>query len=245
MPAFSAAMDLGSRADYSTLAIIRSRLLARVDPRSPRPPLQLALLHLQRWQLGTPYETVIEEAAGILSSEPWADARTTLCFDRTGLGTAVDYQFRDAARRGLFGTVRPFGVAITGEQVKPESGGLAVRMGQGVTYFGGSGSASIAQAQLYDNLRMLVETGRLTWPADLPLLAEFLREMAGLATTFTKHRRGLHVGNDPTRSKHDDLAFAVALAAQYASRTEAEYQDYTGQVWPTIEAAVAHGRVLY
>ena len=226
MPNYVAAMDLGSMHDYTTLAIVESLALAPGEPWQgppgwdPPPKVRKVLLHLKRWPLELAYAVAIEQAAEILARPPWAGS-TTLLYDRTGLGSAVMYQFREAHREGLFDRA-PKGYAISGGEV--------------------AGPGSIPKVELVDNLRAIVETGKLTWPADLPLLDEFLREMAAFAPRPTRVRRLLTFGNKGDLAPNDDLVSAVALAAWHPGRrSEARAIGRDGVVYASIEAAKTIG----
>lgn len=197
-----AGMDLGSAHDYTTLAIIENLDMPRLEPWQGRPEwaprrrLKKRLVHLKRWPLELPYTLAIEQAAEILRRPPFSGT-TTLVYDRTGLGSAVAWQFKDARREGLFDR-SPKGLAITGGEH--------------------AGASSVPKVELVDNLRALVETQRITWPPDLPLLDEFLREMSAFAPRPSRERRILTFGNDSKIADHDDLVMAVALAAWHPGR---------------------------
>jgi len=222
MANYVAGLDLGSMADYSVLAILEDLAVAPdavwqgppgFEPRMRR---RKVLLHLKRWPLELPYGLVIEQAAEVLSRPPWAGA-TTLVYDRSGLGSAVAYQFREAHQAGLFDRA-PRGYAITGGE--------------------SAGAGSVPKVELVDNLRALVETGRLTWPADLPLLGELLREMAAFAPKPTKTRRLLTFGNDAKLAKNDDIVSAVSLAAWHPGRrSEARLLGRDGRTYDSLAAA--------
>ncbi|MGO9179279.1 MAG: hypothetical protein ACLQBX_06080 [Candidatus Limnocylindrales bacterium] len=222
MPNYVAAMDLGSIRDYTTLAIVENLALAPDAPWhgpagwEPTPKVRKVLLHLKRWPLELAYAVAIEQAAEVLSRPPWAGS-TTLLYDRTGLGTAVMYQFREAHREGLFDRA-PKGLAITGGD--------------------DAGPGSVPKVELVDNLRALVETGKLTWPADLPLLEDFLREMAAFAPRPTRVRRLLTFGNKADLAPNDDLVSAVALAVWHPGRrSDARAVGRDGVVYASIEYA--------
>jgi len=188
-----AGMDLGSMHDFSTLAIVEILDLPKPEPRSSRRRQTKRLMHLHRWPLELPYDAVIEHATAVVALPPFKGT-TKLVYDRTGLGSAVAYQFREAHQDGLFDRA-PRGFAISGGDQ--------------------AGAGSVPKVNLVDNLRALIETKRLSWPSDLPLLDDFLKEMAAFAPRPTKARRLLSFGNDPAIAAHDDLVMAVALAVWY------------------------------
>jgi hypothetical protein len=222
MPNYVAGLDLGSMADFSVLAVLESLAVAPdalwTGPEGwgPRPRMTKRLLHLKRWPLELPYGLVIEQTAELLSRPPWAGS-TTLIYDRSGLGSAVAYQFREAHQAGLFDR-SPRGFAISGGD--------------------NAGAGSVPKVELVDNLRALVETRRLSWPADLPLLDEFLKEMAAFAPRPTKTRRLLTFGNDTKLAAHDDIVLAVSLAAwHHGRRSEERLLGRDGRVYDNLEAA--------
>lgn len=226
MANYVAGIDLGSLNDYTTLAIVENLAVARAEPWTgppefePRMLVRKRLVHLKRWPLELAYAVAIEQAAEILSRPPWS-GQTTVLYDRTGLGTAVMYQFREAHRDGLFDRA-PKGYAISGGET--------------------AGPGSVPKVELVDNLRALVETGRLAWPPDLPLLDEFLREMAAFAPRPTRARRLLTFGNDAKLAKNDDLVSAVSLAAWHPGRrSDARVIGRNGAVYESLESARGAG----
>src|SRR4051812_47735692 len=76
MPDFFIGLDLGQTTDFTALAIIE------------RASDSLALRHLQRFPLGTPYTTIVPAIAR-LGGTPPLQGRCVLTVDQTGVGRPV------------------------------------------------------------------------------------------------------------------------------------------------------------
>ena len=76
---FFIGLDLGQSMDYSALVLVDSQ--GAVSP-------HYAVRYLQRWQLGTPYPSIVQAVAGILA-DPSLRGQSTLLADQTGCGRPV------------------------------------------------------------------------------------------------------------------------------------------------------------
>jgi hypothetical protein len=210
-------LDLGQRSDYSALAVVEEPLwfpsdapamiqseersgwispsdLSPYDRRrapwrpGPERPV-LALRHLHRWPLGTPYPEIVQEVAQLLCRPP-LEGSSVLLVDATGVGRPIVDLF-DRAR------LDPMAITITGgSQVLNEGRELRVP------------KRDLAMA-----IAALLQSRRLTFAAALPLLAILRKELESFEVKITPQ------GHDQYLSwregAHDDLVLAVAMATWY------------------------------
>lgn len=102
-------LDLGQTADYSALTIIEepvwtmqdwyspamfsTKVLQRImesnfyDGRPPNPPIYLR--HIERFDLGTRYPTIVRRVSALMRREPMASRPSVLLVDKTGVGAGV------------------------------------------------------------------------------------------------------------------------------------------------------------
>lgn len=122
MSSFTVGLDLGQGQDFSALVVVERVLVLPPmvsigafwrKPGAIGPALveQRQLRHLRRWELGTPYPTIVQDVATMMRAPAMDDAM--LFIDRTGVGRAVFDMFMDAWRASEFGANRPVGVTIT------------------------------------------------------------------------------------------------------------------------------------
>src|SRR5262249_4373950 len=119
-------LDLGQASDYTALAVVE-RTEPVQDDLFPR-PAQYAVRHLQRWPLGTPYTSIVQEVGARLDRPLLRGC--WLVVDNTGVGRAVSDLFRqslaDQSRRPR-PPARLVPVTITaGFHARTEAGGWHV-----------------------------------------------------------------------------------------------------------------------
>lgn len=152
----------------------------------------LALRHLQRWPLRTPYPEIVADVATLLQRPPLNPGRTVLVVDKTGVGAPVVDLLRQAG-------CRPLAVTITaGTNVQRDP----------LTY-----EFHVPKRDLVSTVAVLLEQKRLQ-------IAESLPEASTLTAELQNFRRKVTpVGNDTyaawRESQHDDLVLATAMAAWY------------------------------
>lgn len=173
-------LDLGLRRDPTALAVLEdvTRATGEFDFVHYRDVTETVLIlrAVETLPLETPYADLPEILAGRLRRLPTCAARH-LVVDCTGAGLPVLENLR-AARLAV--TLHP--IVITGGQ---EPGSLAH-------------AQSVPRRVLLENLRAVLETGRLRIPATLRRLDLLYNDCQNLG--------------HPESSGPDDLAFAVALA---------------------------------
>lgn len=189
-------LDLGQSQDPSAIAVLRRRVW-------PREPARLDIVHLRRYQLGTPYTTIIEQVVTLLNrtEHPGSGVRPlrgcVFGLDQTGVGRPVVDMFV-AARP----PVRLHPVTIT-------AGHTATRDADGY---------KVPKKDLVAVVQVLLQSRRLKWDAKLPFAAELARELADFQVRVTA------AANEQfgtwREGQHDDLVLAVAIAAWLAEEIQ-------------------------
>lgn len=186
-PAFTLGLDLGQANDYSALSIVKRVQEGEEEAR-------YELLHLKRWTLGTRYPDIVKDVAGLLQREPLADPPANVALDYTGCGRPVADMFEAAG-------LNPILVGITG--------GNAVSQATQREF-------GVPKRDLASIVAVLLQEGRLKWPAALPEARTLARELQNFRVKVTT------AGNDTygawREGLHDDLVLAVALACWVGER---------------------------
>jgi hypothetical protein len=191
---FYVGLDLGQRQDYTAIAVVERReLYAGYRNASLH---SMAVRHVERLALGTPYVSVVARVREIVQSDSLA-GRCTLAVDSTGVGNPVVEQLR-GARLGC--NIYP--VTITGgERESSQSAGW-----------------NVPKQDLIVGLRLLLERGELKIAKDLQGLRMLMRELMDMQAR-EKSTGGLRIGADKY-GQHDDLVIALALACWKAKKHE-------------------------
>lgn len=197
MSVFTVGLDLGQSRDYSALAVVeRVAMLPPADASmwhraNLRPVVESRVRHIQRWELGTPFRTVVDDVAALLHSGPLVDA--WLYLDATGVGRGITEMFTEAFREGRMGSAWPVPVTITG---------------------GGSGTGGsmrrVAKVDLVSAVQAPLEKGLLKVAAGLPLADKLERELKQFRVKISA--KGSDTFGALRESDHDDLVVALALA---------------------------------
>lgn len=177
----------------STECIDKARGWNYNDGRPANPPL--ALVHLERFELHTPYPKVVESIGELIQTPPIRLTCTPLVVDGTGVGAPVVDMMRQAG-------LGPTSVTITA--------------GFTVIYNQEDGSYRVPKRDLISTVSVLLEQRRLRIPRSLPNAQLLDRELQEFRRTITK------VGNDTyaaDRDKHDDMVLSIALAAWHREFT--------------------------
>jgi hypothetical protein len=153
--------------------------------------LEHRLVHLDRFELGTPYPEVVERLKEFFSRGPLA-GRTRLAVDATGVGLAV---FQDLKKAHLpVREIMP--VLITaGQQINKEGGIWRV-----------------PKRDLVHPLRVRFEEKSIKIPRGLTYLEALAEELAGYEMKVNLRTGHDSYSNDPRETPHDDLVLATALA---------------------------------
>ena len=171
----------------SPVMIDEARSRNYYEGRPPNPPL--ALVHLERYELHTPYPEIVAGVGKLIRTPPLRLTCTPLVVDGTGVGRPVVDMMVQAG-------LGPTSVTITSGftvNFDPEDRGYRV-----------------PKRDLVSTMSVLLEQRRLRIPTTLPNADLLTREMQEFRRTVTK------VGNDTyaaERDRHDDLVLSIALAA--------------------------------
>src|SRR5262249_47509288 len=117
---------------------------------------------LRRWPLGTAYTDIVADLKALTADPRLKDA--VLCVDETGVGKAVVEMVRKA---GLPCRVTP----------------LLITAGHETTAAGGG--YHVPKKELVSVLQVLLQSGRLAWPAKLPMASVLARELAAFKVKVT------------------------------------------------------------
>jgi hypothetical protein len=155
---------------------------------------------IERYDLGTPYTTVIDRVVGLFANNPTL-AGQTLVIDHTGAGRPVYDMFVRARPRC---NLRP----------------ITITAGQGFKQ-DDVGGWKVAKKDLVSVLQVLLQSRRLAVGERLPLAMTLVKELenfrvkitANANETFEAWREG----------QHDDLVLAVALAVWVSEKGTQEY----------------------
>jgi hypothetical protein len=174
-------LDLGQVQDYTALAVVQ-----RAGSKDPA----VQLRYLQRFQLATPYPTIVQRVAELMATPPLRE-QASLVVDRTGVGGAVVDLLTDAH-------LSPVAVTITaGHQVHRES----------------KRHYNIPKRELVGCLQVLLQTGRLKIASALPESEILVKELLNFQVKITA---AAHDSYGVWREgAHDDLVLALALATWY------------------------------
>lgn len=148
----------------------------------------LAVRHLERLPLGTPYPNIAARLAALFDRIPLSGG--TLVVDETGVGKPVVDLLRT---RPIRATLRPLTIT-SGSRARVEP----------------SGRWRVPKKLLVANVQRLLGAGRLKIAGGLPEAAAILRELADFRVTNTPYANETFGAG--THGGHDDLVLAVALA---------------------------------
>jgi len=190
----------------------RAEAWTRRYGRPAHPPL--AIRHLERLPLGTPYPKVVEQVQRLFQTPPLRPETTALVVDETGVGRPVCDLFRMA------------GVAIVPVTI---TGGTAIS---------GDPTAGlhVPKRDLVTSAQVLLQNRRLKIAASLPDAATLVKELEGF-----KVKISLTTGHDTydawREGIHDDLVLATCLATWFRSWYCA-HLDLAARDWRTTPTAL-------
>ncbi len=188
---FFIGLDLGQRQDFTAVAVVE-RTVARGEwdgaMLAHRRVAQVALRHLERLPLGTPYPEVVERVRE-LTRNPQLAGRCQLAVDATGVGAPVVDMLRQA---GLGCRMRP--VVITGANLETME----------------RGHHMVPKRDLIIGLQVLLQKRELRIAARLKGVEALVKEMAEMQVKVTASGREQY--GAWREGQHDDMILAVALA---------------------------------
>ena len=176
------------------------------------PPL--AIRHLERLPLGTPYPAVVAHVKALLQTPPLRPETTCVVVDQTGVGRAVCDQFRLA------------GVAIVP---------VTIHAGHAV-----SGSIAeglhVPKRELVGAAQVLLQGRRLKIAQGLALTSTLVAELQNFKVTIDP--RTAHDSYSAWREgQHDDLVLAAAMACWFRGWLN-EHLDLAARDWRTAPTAL-------
>ncbi|MBM3740918.1 MAG: hypothetical protein FJW39_34680 [Acidobacteria bacterium] len=185
-------LDLGQRQDHSALAVLElhTRYTGFRDPVSYNLITEslLTLRQLERYPLHMPYSDLIWKVKDVLAN-PNIQKRHSIAVDATGVGGPFIDFLRDAGVR-----TRLLPVSITS--------GDAPSLRNGTHY--------VPKRDLFTNLQILIQSRQITISQHLPWGPRLRDELLSLR----RHTGTNYETYGTARSgQHDDLVFALALAA--------------------------------
>jgi hypothetical protein len=184
---YTIGVDLGQVYDHSALAVVERLVQVGEFQDEPRDDFH-HVVHLQRWDLGTPYREVVAAVSHLIQRAKLQEALVVL--DGTGIGGAVVKLFQEAYQRNQLGAFWPRSYVITG--------GRETKHGL------------VPKRELVAKLQTQLQAGRLKVAARLQLAEVLKREMLQFRA------KTLPTGGDTYEAArerdHDDIVLAVALA---------------------------------
>jgi hypothetical protein len=191
-------LDLGQVRDFTAVAILYRDVGA---PHDRMPPVY-AVPHLARFPLGTTYPEIVEQVRRMLTRPPLYDGLTSLVVDATGVGRPVVDLFRSMFPSGVAPVTITSGSAVTQDP---------------------TGYWHVPKKELVSSLQVLLQGRRLK-------IANALREARVLVRELENFRVKVTASAHETfeawrEGDHDDLVFAVALAAWAGEQSLAQERE--------------------
>lgn len=156
--------------------------------RPPNPPLRVR--HLKRFPLLTPYQTVVNEVAGMLRQSPLAGKDIALLFDKGNAGTAVQEMLRQA------------GLGIIPVLIH---GGYN-------TVLDPDGTWKVPKRDLVGSAQVALQNRRFEISAALPDAGVLVEELKNFRGTVSEAGHDHYEARD---REHDDLVLALSMACWY------------------------------
>jgi len=207
MPNYTVGLDLGKERDPSALVVAERVLIFEGLPSEqtfsdPTPPVDTYhVRHVQRFELGTPYDTVVDSVGELLSTPELRD-HGLLVFDRTGVGGPIADMFAQAWQGGRLGRCfHPLGITLTA--------GFSKR-GAAHGYY----DATAHKGDVVQRVYMLLERGHIKIPLGLPVAEQLQKELRAFRPKQNRSTGNLSF-EAARESDHDDLVIALALAVWF------------------------------
>jgi hypothetical protein len=192
-----AGLDLGQAKDFSALAIIECvRTITNEGEKDEITALNC--IHLQRWQLRTPYPAIVADVVRMINNlDPflYPKEKTTLAIDATGVGAPVVDLFK---REQIHATLKPIQIV----------GGANVSEEFGMTRVPKRDLVSVVQVGLQNRTFKIASS--------LPEADILSRELQNFTVKITDSANDVY--GAWREGTHDDLVLAVALALWCANR---------------------------
>jgi len=201
-------LDLGKTQDYSVLTHLKAfqihkyekdydeKIIYRSDmgqdPIDFYEPIRYRLQNCHRWELGTSYNTVVDDIINLLKLPYFKQNSTPLIIDATGVGSAVFDIFKS---KNLF----PIAITIT-------SGNSMGENDIGYT---------VPKQDLLDNMSIIVNQERLKINNKIQDKKIIIGELQSFEKTINK--RG-NISLEAENKSKDDIVLSISYALWYAHR---------------------------
>lgn len=201
MTSYTVGLDLGTANDYSALVVVE-----RVFKLPPyislsqwhRQPgtyqehlvLEQRVRHIQRWELGSTYPSIVADVAELMRTRPMRDG--LLFIDRSGVGQAVYHLFHDAHREQALGAYAPIGITATGGN---EANGW-----------------NVPKRDLFAAVQAALQMGTLKIADQLPLGEALETELSNFRLKISANGRDTYEFQRTTGSGHGDIVSALSMA---------------------------------
>lgn len=188
---FFCGLDLGQSHDHTALVIAERR-------GEDRQTCHLAIGAMRRYELGLPYDRIVEDVGRRLEHAP---KNTALVVDATGVGLPIyQYLTKHPLMRGRYLT----GVIITaGDSVSRGDGGII----------------RVPKRNLVSSLQILLQSGRLKIAANIPEAELLTKEMKNFKVKISLAGHDSYEAALWRENQHDDMVLAASLAAWAALDT--------------------------
>jgi hypothetical protein len=205
MSNYFAGLDLGQTMDYTALAIVRREDVREADRRIAkdhrgRTVSEFAVVHLERFPLGTPYPMIVGSVKDILG-RPELGESVRLAVDGTGVGRPVVDMLLDAQFRA---TVTPITITAGAGDYRRDRWHRTH----------GPWAYWVAKVHLVGAVQATLTTGRLKIAERLPFAELLRRELIDFRMKVTPAANEVF---EARQGQHDDLVLAVAVALWLAS----------------------------
>jgi hypothetical protein len=202
---YIAGLDLGQLSDYTALAIVRRQDVreaggAVAKDHRGRAVSEFAVVHLERFALGTPYPIIVESVKSLLGRSELGGS-TRLAVDGTGVGRPVVDMLLDAR----------FPVKVTPITITVGAGDYRRDCWHGTH---GPAAYWVAKVHLVGVVQATLSTGRLKIAERLPYAEQLRAELIGFRMRVTPAANEVF---EARQGQHDDLVLATAVALWLAS----------------------------
>lgn len=189
-------LDLGQASDPSALTVTEKRVETELDrtgtTRTEADDPTYAVVHIHRFDLGTPYPKVVRQVAAV-QRHPQTGDDPPLVMDATGVGAPVVDQFRE---EGL----DPVQIVFTG--------------GKDFTHDKRADRYGVPKKDLATTVESLLQAGRLKVEKQLDMAEQLAREMKQFRVKINDS--GYARFEHATETETDDILLSLACALWYA-----------------------------
>ncbi|MEJ7863196.1 MAG: hypothetical protein WKF90_16325 [Pyrinomonadaceae bacterium] len=189
-------LDLGQAKDFSALAVIEC--IRTITGGDQDVITALNCIHLQRWQLRTPYPVIVADVVKMVNNlDPflYPKDKTTLAIDATGCGAPVVDLFK---REQIHAELKPIQI-VGGANISEEFG-----------------MTRVPKRDLVSVVQVALQNRTLRIASGLPEAETLSRELQNFTVKITDSANDVY--GAWREGTHDDLVLAVALALWCANR---------------------------